>query len=50
MYLATSIRHAVLIALDAVDESGKDILGSCETAVSEEEDLGEVFSEDLRTC
>ena len=49
MYLATGIRHAVFVALYAVHESSKDILGSSETAVGEEKDLGEVFSEDLRT-
>ena len=49
MYLATGIGHAVFIALDAVHESRKDVLGSRETAVGEEKDLGEVFSEDLRT-
>ena len=49
MYLATGIGHAVFIALDAVHESGKDVFGSRETAVGEKKDLGEVFSEDLRT-
>ena len=37
------------VALDAVDESREDIFWCCEAAVSEEKDICEVFSEDLRT-
>ena len=49
-YLTTSIGYAILKALHTVDESSENVLGRGEAAMGEKKDIGEVFTEDLRTC